>query len=281
MDNLINYNGTILNSTEAALSPDNRGFSFGDGFFESILVINGSIPLWDYHLDRMERSADILQFNTNQLFENRFLETELSKIVPISGIFRIKLSIYRLSPGKYFPEQNDIQFLIQVFPALIPMLYTETYSFTIGRSFKVLNADTGEWKQIKSLSALPYVITSIESKQSGFDDLLILTNNGLISESTNSNVFIIKDNIIYTPGLHTGCVNGVFRQYLIQLMIKNGLEIIENELFWAEIETVDELFITNAVQWIRPVSKITDHTLAENKLTQKIIQMVRIDLLNM
>ncbi|MBK7427252.1 MAG: aminotransferase class IV [Saprospiraceae bacterium] len=281
MDNLINYNGTVLKSAELFLSPDNRGFSFGDGFFESILVIAGSIPLWSYHLDRIKRSADILHFNTENIFTDEMLQIELAKIVPVKGIFRVKLSIFRVSSGKYLPDSNDIQFLIQVFPANTPMQYAEGHNLSIGRSYKVYNSDAGAWKQVKSLSALPYVIASMEAKQAGFEDVLILTKSGQISESTNSNVFVIKGNRIFTPVIQTGCVNGVFRQYLFQFLSQKGMEIIENDLFWAEIEKVDELFLTNAIQWIRPVTKVPYQYLGENRMTQKIIKMVRQDLLKM
>lgn len=280
MDNLINYNGTLLNSTEVRLSPDNRGFSYGDGFFESLLVINGAIPLWAYHLERIKYSIDTLRLHADRLIASNFLFDQIFSLVPADGIYRVKISISRNSPGKYFPEQNEIEFFIQATAAEEPMQPDPNKLISIGRSYEVFNADLGEWNQIKSLSALPYVVASIEAEESKYNDLLILTKTGLISESTNSNIFAIKDSVVITPGLSTGCINGVFRQYLIQFLSKNGFEIIENELFWGELQDIDELFLTNAVQWIRPVNSIEDLNLHENIITQKIIKMVRKDLLN-
>lgn len=279
MDNLINYNGTLLNSTDARLSPDNRGFSFGDGFFESIIIINGSIPLWRNHLDRISMSITLLQLNADYLLEPDFLLNQMFRLVPEAGIFRVKLSIFRNSRGKYLPDQNEVQFLIQATTAEEPLHNIQDYYLSIGRSYKVYNAYLGDWKQIKSMSSLSYVIASLEARESGFEDVLILSKEGMLSESTNSNVFAIKDSVICTPSLQTGCVNGVFRKYLIQLMREKGMEIIENELFWAEIKHLDELFLTNAVQWIRPVNQIDDKILGKNPITREIMEMVRKDLL--
>ncbi len=279
MDNLINYNGTLLNSTDARLTPDNRGFSFGDGFFESLILINGSIPLWNTHLDRIKMSITLMEMEAAHLLEPDFLLDQIFRLVPEAGIYRVKLNIFRNSSGKYLPDQNEVQFLIQATTAQEPLLNMQDYYLSIGRSYKVYNSNLGDWKQIKSMSSLSYVIASLEARESGYEDVLILTKEGLISESTNSNIFAIKESVIFTPGLQTGCVNGVFRQYLMQLLKEKGMEIIENELFWAEIKHLDELFLTNAVQWIRPVNQIDDKILGKNPITREIMEMVRKDLL--
>lgn len=279
MDNLINYNGTLLKSTEVRLSPDNRGFYFGDGFFESLVIINGSIPLWTWHLARIKKSSAILRLHADHILESNFLFDQILLLVAGKGCHRVKISIFRESPGKYLPAHNETQFIIQAIKAECPMHSDSPAFLSLGRSFQVINAALGEWNQIKSMSALAYVVASLEAAENGFDDLIILTEAGLVSESTNSNIFAIKDSAIITPGLSTGCINGVFREYLIHFLNKNGIKIIENDLFWGELGEADEIFLTNAVQWIRPVKRIDEQNVRDHHMTQEIIKMVRKDLL--
>jgi branched-chain amino acid aminotransferase len=107
----------------------------------------------------------------------------------------------------------------------------------------------------KTCSALVYVLASIYKSKAGLDDCLILNSRSNICESTNSNVFLVKDNTIHTPSLEEGCIRGVMRKQIILLGKKNGLAVNETSVEPEKLKQADEVFLTNAANGIRWVQR--------------------------
>ena len=96
---------------------------------------------------------------------------------------------------------------------------------------------------------------------------------GRVCESTVANIFFIKNEMIYTPSLNEGCVAGIMRQFLLKTLPVKGFQIIEKEITIDELVDADEVFLTNSIQNIRWVKKISDK-IFDSTVTRKIYSLV-------
>ena len=106
---------------------------------------------------------------------------------------------------------------------------------------------------IKSCNALVYVLSSIYSRGNNFDNAILFNTDGNVVECYNSNIFIVKQDVIYTPPVFDGCVSGTMRGWVL-----NNVTVIEKSLSENEILNADEIFITNSVHGIVPINKVEE-----------------------
>ncbi|MDZ5034103.1 aminotransferase class IV, partial [Clostridium perfringens] len=118
---------------------------------------------------------------------------------------------------------------------------------------------------IKSLNYLDNILERESALKEGYDEVLFLNEKGYISQGTTSNIFIVKDNIEYTPNVRSVLLPGIVRDFII-----NYYEVYEKEITLDEVMESDEIFITNSLLGIMGISKINNKILKENKVTIKI-----------
>ncbi|MFN8323780.1 MAG: aminotransferase class IV [Chitinophagales bacterium] len=248
----INFNGTIHRSDEPLIQVGNRGFKYGDGFFESMVMFNRKLPLLDLHRSRIEYTADALfmQLPTNfalQTIENQILElAEANKNIQNA---RVRMQFYRKGDGLYLPDTDDTGYIIT-------MDVIENSSFRIGDGLQAgLRTDffkpVYHLSDLKISSALPYVQFAQFASADKVDEIILLNNHSKVCETIYSNVFMVLKNKLVTPDLDSGCVNGVMRSYLLSELEGN---IEERTISPEELLEADEIILTNAVkgiQWIR------------------------------
>ncbi|HTB99960.1 MAG TPA: aminotransferase class IV, partial [Ferruginibacter sp.] len=113
---------------------------------------------------------------------------------------------------------------------------------------------------LKHNNYLPYVMGALHAKKEKWNDAIILNSANRICDTTIANIFIIKDEIIYTPPLTEACVAGVMRNYIVRNSKSSGFELIEKELTQEDVLNADEVFITNTIrniQWVQSINNTT------------------------
>ena len=118
---------------------------------------------------------------------------------------------------------------------------------------------------------MEYVLASVYADKNHLDDCLIVNSNGNIIESTNSNIFIVRNKVLYTPPISEGCVGGVTRMNLINLLIKNKLVVCESSLNVQHLLSADEILLTNTISGISWVSSFKNKRYF-NKIGKKLIE---------
>jgi branched-chain amino acid aminotransferase len=125
------------------------------------------------------------------------------------------------------------------------------------------------------------VVGSIFAKENNYDNCLLLNTNKNIIEALNGNIFLVKDNVIKTPPLADGCLKGVIRDQLIEMISKSAdYDLIETSIAPFELQKADEIFITNVIQGIKPVTKFRKKmyaTEAAKKFQNKLNVKLRLD----
>lgn len=253
---MINFNGTIQDNN--ALSIENRGYKYGDALFETLKVVKGKILFWEDHYFRLMASMRILRMEIPMNFTMEFLETEILRTIIANDInnstSRIRLNIHRVEGGKYLPESNSIAFNIIAEPLNSDFYTIKSDPFTIDL-FKDFFVAPGLLSTLKTNNKIVNVLGSIFAKENGFDNCLLLNTNKNIVEALNGNLFLVKDNVIKTPPLEDGCIKGIMRKQLIEIIQSmEELDMVETSVSPFELQKADELFLTNVIVGIQPIS---------------------------
>jgi branched-chain amino acid aminotransferase/4-amino-4-deoxychorismate lyase len=247
------FNKELIDNDHLFISIENRAFQYGDGLFETIIVGKGHVDLLDYHYSRLRKGTQTLSIELPGYFTNPYLKKSISKLVDlneINGPVRIKLQVWRSSGGRYEPVSNSSNILITASPHNPEKRMLNN----VGIARAIMNYPS-PFSQFKTISALKYVLGSIEKQKTGNDDLIILDQMGNISELLYSNIFWIKDGVFYTPSLLTGCVKGVMRSYLIDKLKIKKINFYEIETSPDSLRDADYIFATNAAG-ITPIVKL-------------------------
>jgi branched-subunit amino acid aminotransferase/4-amino-4-deoxychorismate lyase len=249
------FNKEIIDDQILKLDADDRALHYGDGLFETIIVGKNRINLLDYHYSRLAEGAEVLGILLPEYFTLTYLKGSISELVnlnQLSGTLRIKVQIWRSPGGLYEPSTNTCHILITIRSHLL----TNTILKNVGIAQSVRNHPS-PFSQFKTISALKYILASIEKHDKGYDDLVILDEKGRISELLYSNIFWIKKGIFYTPSLRTGCIKGVMRSYIVEKFMEKGIAFSEVNTPPAMLRDAEYVFATNA-GGIVPIVEIDD-----------------------
>ena len=274
---LIIFNQQILRKEEFQISIANRAFLYGDGLFESVKIINGKPFNLDAHLKRLFSASLLLHLEIN-VSRNDF-QDDIELLIRENKIKKggnLKILVFREEGGKYLPENNQAS-------SLIMSETSDKNSFSLNKKglelglFKTQLKPMNKLSNYKTISALQSVMCSLDARQKGKDDCLMFNTENRIIESANSNIFYVKNNIIFTPQLREGCVDGTMRNCILNLKDLD-YKIVENEVKIGDILEAEEVFLTNAIQGVRWVSHVKEQQFTEEKvaklLTKKINQLV-------
>lgn len=254
---MINFNGTIQKFSNT-LSIENRGYKYGDALFETLMVVHGKILFWEDHYFRLMASMRILRMEIPMNFTMEFLETEILRTISANDLddatSRIRLNVHRIDGGRYLPESNLIGYNI-----LAERLNSDFYLHTVNsytvELFKDYFITPGLLSSIKSNNKIVNVLGSIFAKENNYDNCLLLNSNKNILEALNGNLFLVKDDIIKTPPLEDGCIKGIMRKQVIEIVNSSAdFKILESSISPFELQKADELFLTNVIIGIQPIS---------------------------
>tara|TARA_B100000282_G_C31637565_1_gene446885 strand:+ start:64 stop:891 length:828 start_codon:yes stop_codon:yes gene_type:complete len=270
---MINFNGKITDLSDQLIN--NRAFLYGDAVFETLIIFNDKILFWEDHYFRLMSSMRIIRLDIPDKYTPEFFKENIIKIhnnISQTGNSRIRINIYRSSGGKYKPEKNTPSFIISC-----ESINYNTYKLNKGHYevdlYKDYYLDNQLISSIKSNNKIINVVASIYASENGFNNCILLNKDKLVSEFINSNLFIIKDEKIYTPTLKSGCLNGVVRKNLFKILSSSSFEVCEQDLSTFDITQSDEIFGTNIAQGIFSVTKFRKKDYDCSK-TKKIITML-------
>ena len=271
---MINFNGELLYPENITLSTENRAFKYGDAIFETIKVMNNKVIFWEDHYFRLMASMRMLRMKIPMEFTLEFLEQEILKTIAVQNTvnsYRVRLNIFRKDGGLYTPTTNKISYTIEV---------KENSSKAKASYFLDVYKDfynySGLLSTIKTNNRMINTLASIFADENDLDNCVLLNEKKGVVEVTNGNIFIVKGNIIKTPALNEGCIKGIIRNKVIEIITKNKEFIIEEtSISPFEIQKADEVFITNAIIGVQPVTNYKKKTFT-TQVGQKIASNLKI-----
>jgi branched-chain amino acid aminotransferase len=248
----INNNGTILSNDAPTINPGNRGHLYGDGVFESVRIMEGKPLNIDHHITRMLQGARVLKMRIPSFYTAAFFEEKIIELLIKSGIKtggRCRISLDRMTGGAYLPESNECTFYIEVYPYVVNHFELNSKGLEVD-IYKDIKLYKNFMSNYKTKMGLTYVMAAICGNENGLDDMLLTNEQGNVIESSSSNVFIVSNGVLYTPGLEEGCIAGTMRMQVINLAINNGIKVYECSILPQHLLSADEMFFTNAIRGI-------------------------------
>lgn len=255
---MVNFNGTLHESSSNLLSLENRGYAYGDALFETIKVVHGKILFWEDHYFRLMASMRILRMEIPMDFTMEFIESEILKTVEANQLMkataRVRMNVHRVEGGKYTPTSNDINYNI-----IAERLESDFYALNTGpytiELFKDFYVAPGLLSTLKTTGKNINILGSIFAKENNFENCLLLNTEKTVVEALNGNLFLVKDRVIKTPPLSEGCLKGIMRKQMIAIVEQlDGYILEEAPISPFELQKADELFITNCIVGIQPVT---------------------------
>jgi branched-chain amino acid aminotransferase len=251
---MINFNSELYTKENIQLTTDNRGFKYGDGIFETIKVVNKKVIFWEDHYFRLMASMRMLRMKIPMEFTLEFLEQEILKTVDSlekALSYRVRLNVFRKDGGLYTPKTNAINYLIEA--SEINTQTKTTYEIDV---FKDFYNYSGLLSTVKTNNRMLNTLASIYADENDLDNCVLLNERKGVVEVANGNIFIVKDTVVKTPALTEGCIKGIVRNKVIEILTKNqDFTIEETVISPFEIQKADEVFITNAIVGIQVVTK--------------------------
>jgi branched-chain amino acid aminotransferase len=252
----LNFNGEIHEEGVALLRADNRGFRYGDGLFETMLVCGGKVRLGTCHFERLVGGMFLLRLEFPRPFSLAMLEAQIGELCARNGyepggMIRARLTVFRGGEGLYNASDSKADYCVQV-GVVADMGWREEGLcldvFPDGRkSCDVFSA-------IKSNNYLLSTQAGMFAGEQGLDDCVLLNSHGRVAETSVANIWWAKEGRIFTPPLSEGCVAGVMRRWLLEALPAAGYSVGEEPIGPNELTRVDEIFISNAIrglQWVR------------------------------
>jgi branched-chain amino acid aminotransferase len=238
------FNGNFLPANKPLFTKDNRSFRYGDGLFETMKVHQSKILLQQFHYDRLILGLKMLQIeSTLDVSELSRLILDLCQKNNCIDLARVRLAVYR-------NQENKSEFVIEAFPLSKEINQWREIGLTIDL-YPYARKSPDAFSNFKTANFLPYVLAENYAKEKGLDDAIVLNAFNLICDSSKANIFLVKDNEIFTPALHQGCISGVMRRFVIDFLKSQGVHVRQQEISEKELYDADEVFLTNIIHGIK------------------------------
>lgn len=249
-------NGEYFYCDEKQLSYTNRAFRFGDAVFESMLVVSKKIPLLPKHFVRLKAAVGYWGMELPDDFTKQRITKEVERLCNKNRLFqgaRARLTLFRSGEGLYTPETNAASYLLEV-------NYFPEQQFALNKQGWKIATYPEEPKyptkaaRYKTAQCILSVKGARYKKQNGLDEVLLLSPEQNVVEATAYSVFALKGNVLLTPELKSGCVEGIMRNTVIEHASILGLHVDEVPFPVQILEEAEEVFLTNAIVGLRWVS---------------------------
>jgi 4-amino-4-deoxychorismate lyase len=255
----IYMNGEVVRKEEAGISPFDHGFLYGMGLFETFRVYNGHPFLLDDHLERLNRSLEAISIEVSYTREQVLaaLEKLLGKNGCHNAYIRMNVSAGNGEIGLQtapYTNPNTIIFC-KPLPPRSAGAEKQAVMLEIPR-----NTPEGA-ERLKSHHFLNNILAKKEAGDDPGIEGIFLTRDGYLAEGITSNLFWIRDGHLFTPSLNTGILNGITRKFVIRLAGKMGMKVEEGMYRPEAVRDADEVFVTNSIQEIVPISSFDGHSM--------------------
>lgn len=259
----------LVNGRSTGVDPADRGLAYGDGLFETMAAEDGVIRWFDLHLDRLEEGCRRLEIPPPS---RSLLTTEIGAHCPKKGRAVVKLIVTR-GPGArgYLPPEPATPTRVLAISSWPD--YPDSY-YRVGVSARVCQLRLGEnpvLAGLKHLCRLEQVLAQLELRGHAVQQGLLLDSGGHVVGGTSSNLFAVRGGELVTPTLARCGVKGVMRRVVLETARAHGIRSDERELTLAEVLEADELFVTNALFGIWPVTDVDGRRFAVGATTRALM----------
>jgi len=254
---MVNYNGTISEEVSIDITR-NRAFLYGDGVFETLKVVDDKVMFLEDHYFRLMASMRILRMEIPMTFTMEYMEQQvlmLADVLNLSNSARVRITFFRKPGGRYLPETIHTDYLITAEPLEYPLYQINEGLYEVDL-FKDFYVTKQLLSTLKTINKMVHITGSIYAQENGLQNCLLLNDDKNVVEALQGNVFLLMGNRLITPPLGDGCLNGIMRKQVLSLAGKmESVEVLEESVSPFDLQKADEIFITNVIMGVQPVSR--------------------------
>lgn len=270
-------NGEIVPEGVASIPVSDRGFLLGDGVFETMRVYDGYPFRLNDHLERLHLGAERLKIGVP--VEREALRRVVYELIDKNGIKTgvIRITLTRGTGGRGIlpPENQKPTLVVTASPWDSPSEELYKKGVRVVVSDDPLSFRTNQDVYLKPVSFLYYILKRLDTGGGDVYDVILKDHNGYITEGTVSNIFFVLDDTLFTPTPELGILMGITRGVVIELARRMGLSVVEGCYTLGDIEGAHEVFLTNSLIEIMPVSVLDGRQFTIGNITNKLITAYR------
>jgi branched-chain amino acid aminotransferase len=269
------FNGKIIPDTERCISSGDRGFLYGDGIFETLRTYNDEPFKLAEHLERMRCSAEELKISVE--YTDAEISENITKLIEKNSIRNayIRITLSRGEGGSALQISDGLRstILIQVKP-FTPYekgLYEEGMSLAVSGHRR---STTSPICRHKTTNLLASILLKEEARERSVHDSIVLNTDGHVAECIVSNIFMVNNGNVITSSLDTNILPGVTRKTVLDICQNSGIPAREESFKIETLIKAKEVFITNSLMEIMPVSMVEDDKIGKTtpgKITQQLM----------
>lgn len=267
---MVNFNGVITDE-QLLLTASNRSFLYGDGVFETLKILNNQILFFEDHYFRLLASMRIIRMQIPMNFTLEYLEEQILTLVREQNCHeaaRVRLTVFRNEGGYYKPTDNSVSFIIQASALSVKPYVIDEVTFEVDL-YKDFTVAKQLLSTLKTNNKLIQITASIFAQENGLDTCLLINEEKNVIEAANGNLFMLLNGQLITPPITEGCLNGIMRKQILKLAKElDGIEMIEQPISPFDLQKADELFITNVIIGIQPITKYRKKEFEKTKAKQ-------------
>jgi len=264
-------NDKLVESDKACIGVTDSGFLYGAGLFETMRSYNGVVFALGDHLDRLFFSARSLSIENS--YDKNFITDAIYKVLKANKLTDARLRL-TLTGGPMSEPEEKRQATLLITATKIQPYPPEYYRNGVLVVLCPFRQNVSEpIYRHKTTNYFSRMIALKLAHQKRAAEALWFTVDNRLAEGCISNVFLVKDSVLYTPPIETPVLAGVARKTVCQIALKDSIKLIEKELSVDDLLAADEIFLTNVIMQIMPVSAVEKHKVGDGKvgpMTQKL-----------
>ena len=267
------WNEKIVDESEVKIDIEDRGYQFGDGIYEVIRIYDGYMYMEKEHLDRLWVSAEKIRMTLP--FTREELSQRLHRLAQEVGLENARV-YFQVTRGTAKPRLHDFPNPKEVQPVLMADIQPASRpSAKQNIGIRAGFVEDKRWLHcdIKSISLLGNIMALDEAQQKGYDEA-VLVRDGIVTEASASNLWMVKDEVLYTHPDGNLVLPGIAKIKIRELVKALGIELKEEAFTEKELLAADECFKTSSVAEIMPIIEIDNQTIGDGtpgKVTKKLL----------
>ncbi len=253
---MLYLNGQFLSQSAAGIATDDRGWLLGDGAFETLRCYKGQVFALNEHWQRLLGALQFLGITLDldvcevaAIIKRLLIENQRKQQDSC-----VRITVSRGSGVRGLVPANDVQPTVLITVSPLP---------SFGGTLTLCVADfpineCSPLRAFKTLNYLEAIVAARQAKAKGYDDAIFLNTRSQVVGTTIGNIFIVENDVLFTPPCSVGCLPGITRQWIIQIAGKLGVVCKEQNISFKQLQAADEVFVCNSLREIQAVSKINE-----------------------
>ncbi|MDD5510209.1 MAG: aminotransferase class IV [Dehalococcoidales bacterium] len=282
MSNVVYLNGALIPRSRAKVSALDYGFLYGLGLFETMRAYEGQVFRLESHLSRLSRSAELLGIPViiSELRDAIRETLEANRLRNARIRVTISAGEGKMPPNPKTCRKPTVLVLAERYQPYPQEVYRRGFRAVIS---SIRRNSQSPLSGLKSSSYMESLLARQQAGERGGDEAICLNEKGFLAEASMSNIFLVSEGILRTPGEESGILPGITRSVIIELALKLGINVLEEDIRPIELFQAQEAFLTNSLIEVMPLTEIEGKPVASGRpgaLSERLLTEYREQVLN-